>query len=516
MNAPKLELRPKAGLAQSMVMTQALQQSIRLLQANAIELKEYVENALEENPFLSQDEGNVGDSTTDNDGQGGDSFDSQPAIDQTSNEPENDETYGNEAPASHQESSADYTDEYSTDYSNDESYETDYLRHSQSSTGSGYNHDEDNRSVEDNPANSISLREHLLNQLQLEVEDPMRRMIGAHLIDLVDEAGYIKDDFSPIGEMLGVEPTEIEQVLTILQGFDPTGVCARTLQGCLALQLREKNRLDPAMEALLANLPLLAGGKYAELQKKCGVDKEDLRQMVSEIRSLNPKPASSFTREIVQTVEPDILIHRLPDGNWQVELNMGNFPKIMVNRRFYKKVTSETRNKKDKEYLTEKLEHANWLVRALEQRADTMLKVASELVKQQDSFFRLGVRYLKPMTLKDVAAATGYHESTISRVVNGKYLECPRGTFELKYFFTSALTSAISGSSDVSSQSVKSLIKELIDKETIDNILQDDAIVDLLKERGISVARRTIAKYREAIGIPSSAKRKRIKQSNVI
>jgi RNA polymerase sigma-54 factor len=269
------------------------------------------------------------------------------------------------------------------------------------------------------------------------------------------------------------------------------------------------------MQALLDNLHLLADSKFDELQKRCGVDKEDMRQMVGEIRSLNPKPGSNFTHEIAQTLEPDIFVRRLPDGNWHLELNMNNFPKVMVNKRYYKKITGETRNVKDKQYLTEQFGSANWLVRALEQRAQTMLKVGGELVKQQDAFFRLGVRYLKPMTLKHIAAETGYHESTISRVTNGKYLLCPRGTFELKYFFTSALARAEGKGEDISSQSVKHYISEMIGGESLDHILSDDEIVDLLRERNITVARRTVAKYREALGIPSSPKRKRLK-TNVI
>ena len=299
-----------------------------------------------------------------------------------------------------------------------------------------------------------------------------------------------------------------------MQTFDPAGICARNLSECLALQLREKNRLDPAMQKLLDNLTLLADSRFDELQRKCGVDKDDLRQMIAEIRELNPKPGSGFSHEISQAVEPDVFVRRLPDGNWHVELNMANFPKVMVNKRYYQKITAETRNVQDKKYLSEQFGSASWLVRALEQRAETLLKVCGELVKQQDAFFRLGVRYLKPMTLKAIAAETGYHESTISRVTNGKYLLCPRGTFELKYFFTSALQRSEGGGEDVSSQSVKHYISEMIDKETESNIfLSDDEIVYLLKERNITVARRTVAKYREALGIASSPKRKRIKAS---
>jgi RNA polymerase sigma-54 factor len=269
------------------------------------------------------------------------------------------------------------------------------------------------------------------------------------------------------------------------------------------------------MELLLQHLHLLADSRFDELQKKCGVDRDDLKQMIAEIRSLNPKPGGRFEHEVSQHMEPDIFVRRLPDDNWHVELNMGNFPRVMVNKRYYKKVTSETRNVQDKKYLSEQLLSANWLVRALEQRADTMLKVGSELVKQQDAFFRLGVRYLKPMTLKDIAAATGYHESTISRVTSGKYLLCPRGTFELKYFFTSALQRAEGGGDDVSSMAVKNYISEFVGKETLNKILSDDEIAALLKDRNITVARRTVAKYREALGIPPSPKRKRLKASGM-
>ncbi len=502
MNAPRLELRPKNSLGQSMVMTQALQQSIKLLQANALELREFVEQALEENPFLSQEQEEEG----------------AEATQSASENPQEVETETSDEIENYEPQETDFSDATIQDgeWSDDAGHiESDYLRYEQGGSGraSGGDFGDDERGIDDNPAHDISLREHLLNQLTLEVQDPVKRLIGAHLIDLVDEAGYIKEDFSPISEAFGVQSAEIEEVLKILQGFDPIGVCARDLRGCLALQLREKNRLDPAMEKLLANLELLAAGKYAELEKKCGVDKDDLRQMVAEIRELNPKPASHFSHEIVQNIEPDIFVRRLPDGNWHIELNMNNFPRVMVNKRFYKKVNAETKNKKDKEYLQEQFGSANWLVRALEQRAQTMLKVAGELVKQQDAFFRLGVRYLKPMTLKFIAAETGFHESTISRVTAGKYLLCPRGTFELKYFFTSALARAEGGGDDVSSQSVKHLIAEMIGKEMADNILQDEEIAEILKQRNITVARRTVAKYRESLGIPSSPKRKRLKQN---
>lgn len=488
---PKLELRQ----GQSLVMTQALQQSIKLLQCNSLELREFVEQELEKNPFLLEE--------------------SDAGEDSQQETPEGDDSDGEP-----READFDGDGEFSAEMSGSEGWdddsadiEKDYLRHDQHiGTGaSDYNPDEDTRSIEDNPSGEISLRDHLLEQLHIQVPDPVQRLVGAHLIDMVDESGYIKDDLAALADTLGTGVTEIENVLAVLHTFDPVGVCARSLRECLMLQLKDRNRLDPAMQALLDNLQLLGDGRFDELRRRCHVDADDLRDMVAEIRELNPKPGSRFTHEVSQVLEPDIFVRRLPDGNWHIELNMGNFPKVMVNKRYYKKITAGTRNVKDKQYLAEQFGSASWLVRALEQRAQTMLRVAGELVKQQDAFFRLGVRYLKPMTLKTIANETGYHESTISRVTNGKYLICPRGTFELKYFFTSALARAEGGGEDVSSQAVKHYINEMIGAETSDNILSDDDIVDRLRERNITVARRTVAKYREALHIPSSPKRRRLK-----
>ena len=366
-HAPKLELRQ----GQSLVMTQQLQQSIKLLQCTALELREFVEQELEKNPFLSQEEGEAPEADRE----------APPADDGEPREAdfEKDEHF-----------TADVKGE--GDWDDSSSIETDYLRHEQSfgTHGADFDGDDDVRGIEDNPSQAISLREHLLQQLHVQVGDPVQRMIGAHLIDTVDEAGYIKDDLVALAEALGADTAQVEEVLCMLQTFDPPGVCARNLRECLALQLKDKNRLDPAMQMLLDNLVLLGEGKFADLQKRCGVDKDDLREMVGEVRELNPKPGSGFVHEISQSIEPDIFIRRLPDSNWHVELNMSNFPRVMVNKRYYKKVTAETRNVKDKNYLSEQFGSANWLVRALEQRAQTMLKVAGELVKQQDAFFPPG------------------------------------------------------------------------------------------------------------------------------
>jgi len=474
--APRLELRQ----GQQLVMTQSLQQSIKLLQLGSLELREFIDQELEKNPFLELE---------------------QPESDEQPSEREPEQTDEPQA--------VDSRDDWGATSDDSREIEQDYLSGDHYEGAKAGGHDDDETAFE--PADErLSLREHLMKQLQMDVQDAAQRFIGAHLIDLIDEAGYFRDDVKQQAELLGVSEQEVLAVLQKIQRFDPAGIAARDVRECLALQLMERDRLDPAMELFLDHLPLLAEARFEQLAKKCGVSLSDVRDMAAEIRGLNPKPGAAFSHEPLVITEPDIFVRRLPDGKWHVELNMANFPKVMVNKRYYKQVSKDTRTARDKEFVLEQFGSASWLVRALEQRAETMLKVASELVRQQDAFFRLGVKYLKPMTLKDIAAETGYHESTISRITTSKFLICPRGAFELKYFFTSALTRS-HGGEDVSSSAVKQYIEELIKAETPEAILSDDEIVEKLKERSIDIARRTVAKYREALGIPSSPKRKRLK-----
>ncbi len=476
--APKLELRQ----GQQLVMTQSLQQSIKLLQLGGLELREFIDQELEKNPFLELS----------------DHEDDEPAAER---EPQQDEPQ--------EPLAVDSRDDWGASGDDSREIEQDYLSgdHYGDARQSGFDDDE---SGFEQAEGAPSLREHLMRQLVLDIHSDAERLIGAHLIDLIDEAGYIRQELEAQAEQLGVSEQEVLDVLARIQRFDPVGIAARSVKECLELQLRERDRLDPAMQQCLDHLPLLAEARFEQLAKKCGVSLDDVLGMAAEIRTLNPKPGAAFSHEPLTITEPDIFVRRLPDGKWHVELNMANFPKVMVNKRYYKQVSKESRSARDKEFVLEQFGSASWLVRALEQRADTMLKVASELVRQQDAFFRLGVKYLKPMTLKDIAAETGYHESTISRITTSKFLICPRGAFELKYFFTSALARS-HGGEDVSSSAVKQYIEELIKAETPEAILSDDDIVEKLKERSIDIARRTVAKYREALGIPSSPKRKRLK-----
>jgi RNA polymerase sigma-54 factor len=294
-----------------------------------------------------------------------------------------------------------------------------------------------------------------------------------------------------------------------MQKMDPAGVFARSLRECLALQLAEKNRLDPAIELLLDNLNLLAARQMGDLRKICGVDDEDLVEMIAEIRALNPRPASNFDNDTAEPIIPDVLMRAQPDGTWMVELNSDTLPRVLLNTRYFTRVSEKVRTKEDREYLTNQYQTANWLVKSLHQRATTILKVAAEIVRQQDAFFRKGVQHMRPITLRHIAEVIEMHESTVSRVTSNKYIVTPRGTYELKYFFTASI-----GGSDGethSAEAVRHRIKLLIDSENAPKILSDDSIVEMLRSDGVDIARRTVAKYREAMRIPSSVQRRREK-----
>jgi RNA polymerase sigma-54 factor len=291
--------------------------------------------------------------------------------------------------------------------------------------------------------------------------------------------------------------------------FDPPGLFARTLKECLAAQMADKNRLDPAMQILLDNLELLARRDMRRLLALCGVDSEDLADMIGEVRALDPKPAASYDSVPAQLVVPDLLMRALPDGAWLIELNPETIPRVLVNERFYARIAPKAR-KEEKVFLTERLATANWLVRSLQQRAQTILKVAAEIIRQQDGFLQHGVAHLRPLILRDIAAAVEMHESTVSRVTANKFIATPRGTYELKYFFTTAIHGTDGGESH-SAEAVRHRIRLLIEAEHAEGILSDDAIVAVLRREGVDIARRTVAKYREALRIPNSAQRRREK-----
>jgi RNA polymerase sigma-54 factor len=499
----KLQLRQSHAL----VMTPQLMQAIKLLQLSNLDLVGYVESELERNPLLErtgESEAEAGPQSPDREAAADDrpaadwtegSFagDGEAAADRPDGEVNGADDAEPVAPRASTDASAGYAD--------------------WSGAGTGRQQDGE-YNLEAFVSAERTLVDHLAEQLALAVVDPARRMIGQYLIDLVDEAGYLTGDLAHVADKLGARPAEVEAMLATLQTFDPPGVCARDLTECLAIQLRERDRFDPAMQALVAHLDLLAKRDIAGLRKACGVSEEDLIDMIGEIRQLNPKPGLAFGTTLVQPIVPDVFVRPGADGGFVVELNSETLPKVLVNQSYYAQVAKTARNDKDKTYLADCLQTATWLIRALDQRARTILKVSAEIVRQQDAFFAHGVQHLRPLNLKTVADAIAMHESTVSRVTANKYMATSRGIFELKYFFTSAIAAA-DGSEAHSAEAVRHRIKQLIDAESPRAVLSDDTIVDKLRVAGIEIARRTVAKYREAMRIPSSVQRRRDKQTSM-
>lgn len=505
----RLELRQR----QSLVMTPQLQQAIKLLQLSNLELAAEVDRELEQNPLLDRDEG------------ANDSLLEGPSADQQEAAPDSPDDEAGDGEQADPDVLAHSTAEQ-LPAAADEPLDTDYENlYTNAASGEGPGNepaftvrgsaagDDGEYSLEQRLAGTVSLRQHLTEQMHVEIADPAERVIGACLIDLLDDNGYLTGELSDLAEQLGCPLARIEAVLAVMQGFEPTGIFARSLAECLALQLKERDRYDPAMQALVEHLDLLARGEHVRLRKLCGVDQEDLAEMIAEIKALDPRPGLSFEGEVAQPVIPDVLMRPDRQGGWIVELNSETVPRVLVNSQYYAQVSAQVRSKKEHEYLNERLQTANWLVKALHQRATTILKVASEIVRQQDAFFRKGVQHMKPLTLRDIAGEIEMHESTVSRVTSNKYMATPRGTFELKYFFTAAIAGA-NGTAH-SAEAVRHRIRLLIEAENGREVLSDDTIVKLLRKDGVDIARRTVAKYREAMRIPSSAQRRREKATLV-
>ncbi len=499
---PRLDMRQ----AQSLVMTPQLQQAIKLLQLSNLELTAFIDMELERNPLLERDETS----------EGGLSAEAQaiPEALMDHREPEATPVLDGTNDSSAQDSlDMDYDNLYNNDSVSDGAGGGEaFADWSKSGGRTDFGDGESN--LEQTLAESITMRDHLVAQINMDITDIKERLIGLHLISMLDESGYLIGSLEDLAFRLGCPLELVEAVLQKMQRFDPAGIFARTLAECLAIQLKEKDRYDPAMEAMINNLPLLAKRDLAGLMRVCGVDAEDLTEMIVEIKALDPKPALKFDHTTAQTITPDVLMRRGPEGTWLVELNADTLPKVLVDTRYFAQVSGAARNKEEKAYLVENFQSANWLVKSLHQRATTIMKVASELIRQQDAFFRHGIQHLRPLVLRDIANAIGMHESTVSRVTSNKYISTPRGIFELKYFFTKSIGSADGGDAH-SAESVRHRIKALIDNEGKD-VLSDDKIVDILKAESIEIARRTVAKYREGMNIPSSVQRRRDKSLGMV
>ncbi len=481
---PRLDLRQ----SQSLVMTPQLQQAIKLLALSNLEVETFLGEAVEANPLLELGEVAPADTPEGEPEARRTSLESSP-VDQLVAEGR----AADDAPLDIDASALD-RDRDTGDW------------------GAEFAHaaGEDAPDISERGSGAGSLADHLHAQLAGEGRDPVIKFIAQALVDQLDEAGYLPLPLREAADDLGVALAEAEAALALIQTLDPTGVGARTLSECLALQAKEADRYDPCMERLIDNLDLVARGEFARLKRMCDVDDEDFAEMLAELRGYDPKPGLRFGGGGAEAVTPDILIAARTDGGWDVGVNQATLPRLIVNRGYYVELKGACDDRASRAWLSDKLADANWLVKALDQRQKTILKVASEIVRQQEGFFRHGVAQLRPLTLRTVADAVKLHESTVSRVTSNKYLLCERGTFELKYFFTSGVGST-SGEGGASAEAVKAAIRQLIEAEDAQAILSDDTLVDLLKARGFELARRTVAKYREAIGLGSSVQRRRQK-----
>ena len=498
---PRLDLRQ----SQSLVMTPQLQQAIKLLALSNLEIEAFIGEALDANPLLELGDG-VPDGAPEPGLEGAPEdlrrthLETSP-VDQLVSEGRAADDRPLDIDATTLDRDRDTGDGARVDF-------TESLG-GESSGGGGEGPDIDERG-----SASETLAEHLHAQIGAVTSDRVLLFAARWLIDQIDEAGYLVVGLEEASGALGLPMPAVSDALALVHSLDPTGVGARTLSECLALQAREADRYDPCMARLIDNLELVARGEIARLKRLCQVDDEDFADMLRELRGYDPKPGLRFGSRPAEAVVPDILVRAVTDQDgaegWDIALNPATLPRLVVNRRYYVEMRHACLAKDAKAWLGERLADANWLLKALDQRQKTILKVAAEIVKQQEGFFRGGVSHLKPLTLRTVAEAISMHESTVSRVTSNKYLHCVRGTFELKYFFTSGVASS-DGESTVSAEAVKAAIRQLIDAEDAKSVLSDDALVDLLRERGFDLARRTVAKYREAIGLGSSVQRRRQK-----
>jgi RNA polymerase sigma-54 factor len=497
---------------QSLVMTPQLLQAIKLLQFSHVELAAFVQEELDRNPLLERVDEDASPPVE------------QPTIDRFADLNEAAQAVESDWPSAElvTEGSAQAHD-FGTDLANvydsgaphgtpaapteDLGLSATTWTGSASPTAGG---DGEAPNLEAYVAARLSLRDHLAEQLAIACPDPADRLIGQTLIDAIDEGGYCREPLEDIAGRLGAPLEQVEIVLARVQTFDPSGVGARDLAECLAIQLRERNRLDPAMQTLLDHLPLLARREFAALRRLCGVDDDDLSDMVAEIRRLEPKPGHALGSDPVQPVVADVIVRPGADGGWHVELNPDVLPRVLVNQTFAATIGRNGASDTDRSFIANCLQNANWLTKSLEQRAKTILKVGSEIVRQQDGFLVHGVQHLRPLNLRAIADAIGMHESTVSRVTSNKYIATPRGLFEMKFFFTAAIAAQHGGEAH-SAEAVRHRIRQLIDREPPDNVLSDDAIVGRLREANIDIARRTVAKYRESLKIPSSVERRREK-----
>ena len=480
-----LSLRLDVKQTQSLVLTPQLQQAIRLLQLSTQELSGEIQRELLENPFLATvDTGGAATAVperTKRERETG--LDGEPSLVPRSGESREPGEW-------------------------DPPPQTSAADHRLSMSRNGSTAFDEAADPMERLTQRPDMRSHIRGQLGAVRAEAGVLEIARQLVDWLEDDGYLRESDAELAGALGSDGETVARARSVLQQCDPGGMAARDLGECLALQLRDRDRLDPAMEKLLARLPVLAQADWGALERACGVDREDLEEMVAEIKALDPRPGLSFGSQDPDAIIPDLVLRRDSDGRWRIELNAAAQPRIAVDGDYVATIGESELDGKAKAFVNEKMQSANWLVRALEQRSRTILKVGRCIFTCQQDFLENGPSSLRPLVLREVAEKTGLHESTVSRATTEKYVQTPYGTFSLKYFFSTAIHST-DGGSDHSAEAIRERIKQLVRKEKSDSILSDDQIVDLLRADGVAIARRTVAKYREALGIPSSVHRRR-------
>ncbi len=501
---------------QALVMTPQLLQAIKLLQFSNLELSSFLHDELERNPLLEAEgadfapaeqgaaiEGDAGEASSHEEAREGDWAQ---------------ETFSVDVGSLSTELGTEVTNAFEADGPGVSPVEPMSAMEGAGLSATSWNGaagaggDGETPNLEAYIAAAMTLHDALGQQLALACPGARQRFIGQAIIDGIDETGYLRDPIEDIAARLGASLEETTSVLSIIQSFDPSGVGARDLSECLSIQLRERDRFDPAMQIFVANLPLVAKRDFTQLARLCGVDEEDVADMAAELRRLDPKPGRAFGNSPMQTLVADVIVRPAGDGSWHIELNADALPRVLLNHTYAAQVSASAKGDADKSFISTCLLNANWLLKSLEQRQRTILKVASEIVRLQDGFLAKGVEHLRPLNLRTIADAIGMHESTVSRVTSNKYMMTPRGIFELKYFFSASIATT-SGAAAHSAEAVRFKIKQMIEKESPNDVLSDDAIVARLKDADIDIARRTVAKYRDSLRIPSSVDRRREKTS---
>ncbi|MBF0462184.1 MAG: RNA polymerase factor sigma-54 [Magnetococcales bacterium] len=484
-----LGLELKLRMGQQLVMTPQLQMAIKLLQMSSLELADYLQEELDKNPLLEREEDKPDeDMVSMGDLLAGERAVEAGTMDGAEMEPM-ETALSQELPVD-----ASWSDIYGDSPGPYTSHASD------GSAGS------EAPPLENTLVRSETLSDYLLWQLGISALNSRERLIGTAIVDAIDDNGYLTADLHSVATITRSSLEEVEDALVLIQSFEPAGVGARNLAECLLLQLKNRKQAHPPYTTLLEHLEDLARRDFRKLKRVLKVTDDELQDAVELIQSLNPKPGLAFGSDQTNYISPDVYVRKL-DGQWIVEVNTDVMPKLRVNREYDHALNGRI-SVQDKRFLVENARSAQWLIKSLEQRSSTIYRVAESIVRFQKDFLEYGREYLKPLILKDVADDIGVHESTASRVTSNKYIHTPRGIFELKFFFSSSLVSQ-SGENH-SSEAVKFKIRKLVDSESVNRPYSDEKLAKLLKDQGIIVARRTVAKYRDILSIPSSSRRKQL------